>query len=29
MTEDGEVKYDEINIVRPGFNSGWHKVTGP
>jgi glucose/arabinose dehydrogenase len=29
MTENGPDKYDEINIVKPGFNSGWHKVMGP
>jgi glucose/arabinose dehydrogenase len=29
MTENGPNKYDEINIVKPGFNSGWHKVMGP
>jgi len=29
MTENGEDTYDEINIVRPGLNSGWHKVMGP
>jgi aldose sugar dehydrogenase len=29
ITENGPDKYDEINIVRPGFNSGWHKVMGP
>jgi len=28
-TENGEDKYDEINIVKPGFNSGWHKIMGP
>jgi glucose/arabinose dehydrogenase len=28
-TENGEDKYDEINIVKPGFNSGWHQVMGP
>jgi glucose/arabinose dehydrogenase len=28
-TENGEEKYDEINIVKPGFNSGWHKIMGP
>jgi glucose/arabinose dehydrogenase len=28
-TENGEDKYDEINIVEPGFNSGWHKIMGP
>jgi glucose/arabinose dehydrogenase len=29
ITENGEHTYDEINIVEPGFNSGWHKVMGP
>ncbi len=29
MTENGEDEYDEVNIVRPGFNSGWHKLMGP
>jgi glucose/arabinose dehydrogenase len=28
-TENGEDSYDEINIVKPGFNSGWAKVMGP
>ena len=28
-TENGEDKYDEINIVKPGFNSGRHKIMGP
>ena len=28
-TENGEDKYDEINIVKPGSNSGWHKIMGP
>jgi glucose/arabinose dehydrogenase len=28
-TENGEDKYDEINVVKPGFNSGWFKVMGP
>jgi glucose/arabinose dehydrogenase len=28
-TENGPIRNDEINIVRPGFNSGWEKVTGP
>jgi glucose/arabinose dehydrogenase len=28
-TENGPVRNDEINIVRPGFNSGWKKVMGP
>ena len=28
-TENGENSYDEINLVKPGFNSGWDKVMGP
>ena len=28
-TENGEDKYDEINLVKPGFNSGWAQVMGP
>jgi glucose/arabinose dehydrogenase len=28
-TENGFNDFDEINIVRPGFNSGWTKVMGP
>ena len=28
-TENGPDNYDEINLVRPGFNSGSHKVMGP
>lgn len=28
-TENGENTYDEINTVKPGFNSGWDKVMGP
>ena len=28
-TENGEDKYDEINLVNPGFNSGWIRVMGP
>ena len=28
-TENGEKIYDEINLVKPGFNSGWKKVMGP
>ncbi len=28
-TENGEDDYDEINLVQPGFNSGWYKVMGP
>ena len=27
--EDGPTDYDEINIVLPGFNSGWNRVMGP
>jgi glucose/arabinose dehydrogenase len=28
-TENGPTDYDEINIVLPGFNSGWQRVMGP
>jgi glucose/arabinose dehydrogenase len=28
-TENGPNEYDEINIVEPGFNSGWRKIMGP
>lgn len=28
-TENGPAGYDEINIVKPGFNSGWKMVIGP
>jgi aldose sugar dehydrogenase len=28
-TENGEDRYDEINVVKPGFNSGWYKIMGP
>ncbi len=28
-TENGELAYDEINLVQPGFNSGWQLVMGP
>jgi len=28
-TENGPAGYDEINVVRPGFNSGWEQVMGP
>jgi glucose/arabinose dehydrogenase len=28
-TENGPEGYDEINVVRPGFNSGWERVMGP
>jgi glucose/arabinose dehydrogenase len=27
--ENGPGQYDEINIVKPGFNSGWQAVMGP
>jgi glucose/arabinose dehydrogenase len=29
ITENGDHVYDEINVVEPGFNSGWHKIIGP
>lgn len=29
MTENGPDSYDEINLVTPGFNSGWHVLVGP
>jgi glucose/arabinose dehydrogenase len=28
-TENGPSQYDEINYVRPGFNSGWKIIMGP
>ena len=28
-TENGQSMYDEINLVKPGFNSGWGVVQGP
>jgi glucose/arabinose dehydrogenase len=28
-TENGEHYYDEINLVKPRFNSGWNSVMGP
>jgi aldose sugar dehydrogenase len=28
-TENGPDSYDEMNIVRPGFNSGWNRIMGP
>jgi len=28
-SENGLHSYDEINLVKPGFNSGWIKVMGP
>jgi glucose/arabinose dehydrogenase len=29
ITENGEDEYDEVNLVKPGFNSGWHQLMGP
>jgi hypothetical protein len=29
MSEDGPGSYEEINLVRPGFNSGWQQLMGP
>jgi aldose sugar dehydrogenase len=28
-TENGPSSFDEVNLVRPGFNSGWYMVMGP
>ena len=28
-TENGDEDYDEINVVEPGFNSGWEQLMGP
>jgi aldose sugar dehydrogenase len=28
-TENGPNNYDEINLVEPGFNSGWNRIMGP
>lgn len=28
-TENGPNSYDEINLVEPGFNSGWESIMGP
>jgi glucose/arabinose dehydrogenase len=28
-TENGPLQYDEINLVKPGFNSGYYTVMGP
>jgi len=28
-TENGNLLYDEINLVNPNFNSGWSKIMGP
>jgi glucose/arabinose dehydrogenase len=27
-TENGPTRYDEINLVQPGFNSGWQSIMG-
>jgi aldose sugar dehydrogenase len=27
-TENGPDNFDEINLVQPGFNSGWHEIQG-
>ena len=27
--ENGEDVFDEINLVEPGFNSGWKQIMGP
>ena len=29
QTENGPTEYDELNVVKPGFNSGWRQVMGP
>jgi len=28
-TENGDEDYDEINVVKSGFNSGWEQLMGP
>jgi glucose/arabinose dehydrogenase len=28
-TENGEDTYDEINLIKPGFNGGWKLIMGP
>jgi aldose sugar dehydrogenase len=28
-TENGPSRFDEVNLVKPGFNSGWYRVMGP
>ena len=28
-SENGDFDYDEINLVAPGFNSGWREIMGP
>lgn len=29
QTENGPSSYDEVNLVAPGFNSGWRAIMGP
>ena len=29
ITENGPANWDEINLVEPGFNSGWNRIVGP
>jgi glucose/arabinose dehydrogenase len=29
ISENGEDAYDELNLVQPGFNSGWIQIMGP
>ena len=29
LTENGTASFDEINVVDPGFNSGWAQLMGP
>jgi aldose sugar dehydrogenase len=29
QTENGPSSYDEINVIKPGFNGGWKKIIGP
>jgi aldose sugar dehydrogenase len=28
-SENGSTSYDELNLIRPGFNSGWKDIMGP
>ena len=28
-TENGPAEFDEVNLIFPGFNSGWSKIMGP
>ncbi|MEC9373093.1 MAG: PQQ-dependent sugar dehydrogenase, partial [Planctomycetota bacterium] len=28
-TENGEFTFDEVNLIAPGFNSGWRRLMGP